>query len=49
MPGCCRFLFNGYVAHPSGMLYTAIWPAVVGEDVPFGNVPGDVTMYPLIV
>ncbi len=45
----CRFLFNGYTEHPSGMLYTGIWPAVVGEDVPFGNIAGDVTMHRLLV
>ena len=45
----CRFLLNGVTAHPSGMLHTAIWPAVVGGDVPFGNIPGDVPMHRLLV
>ena len=43
-------LWEGATPYPSGMLHTAIFPAVVGADVPgpFGNIPGDVTMHRML-
>jgi hypothetical protein len=41
------FRYNGTNLHPSGMSCTAIWPSVIGADVPFnlpGTVAGDVTV-----